>query len=134
MIVVDTNVIAYLWLPGGFTARAEALVARDPDWAAPLLWRSEFRSVLAGSLRRGDVDLDTANRLADRAETHLRGREFAVGSAEVLAKVADSRCSAYDCEFVVLAEELGVPLVTTDRRILADFPRTAIALSDAAGS
>ncbi|MGH7338545.1 MAG: type II toxin-antitoxin system VapC family toxin [Myxococcota bacterium] len=134
MIVVDTNVIAYFWLPGHFTASAEALVARDPEWAAPLLWRSEFRSVLAGSLRRGDLDLDTANRLAERAEAHLRGREFAVGSVEVLSRVAGSRCSAYDCEFVVLAEELGVPLVTTDRRILADFPETAVALRDAAGS
>lgn len=131
MIVVDTNVIAYLWLPGRFTGGAEALVQRDPEWAAPLLWRSEFRNVLAGSLRRGDVDLDTANQLAVRAETHLRGREFAVGSAEVLARVEGSRCSAYDCEFVVLAQELGVPLVTTDRRILADFPQTAVALTAA---
>jgi predicted nucleic acid-binding protein len=128
LIVVDTNVIAYLWLPGRFTEGAEALVARDPEWAAPLLWRSEFRSVLAGSLRRGEMDLDTANHLAVRAEAHLRGREFAVGSAEVLARVESSRCTAYDCEFVVLAQELGVPLVTTDRRILADFPTTAVAL------
>ena len=134
MIVVDTNVIAYLWLPGRLTASAEALVARDPEWAAPILWRSEFRSVLAGILRRGDVNLDTANRLAERAEGHLRGREFAVGSAEVLARVAGSRCSAYDCEFVVLAEELGVPLVTTDRGILANFPRTAVALGIASGA
>ena len=134
MIVVDTNVIAYLWIPGQFTASAEALVSRDPEWAAPLLWRSEFRSVLAGILRRREMNLDTANRIAERAEGHLRGREFTVGSAEVLTRVEGSRCSAYDCEFVVLAEELGVPLVTTDRRILVDFSETAVALRDAVGS
>ena len=53
MIVVDTNVLAYLWLPGERTTAAERLLKRDPDWNAPLLWRSEFRSVLAGCLRRG---------------------------------------------------------------------------------
>ncbi len=43
MIAVDTNVLAYLYLPGEYTAQAEALLERDPDWTAPVLWRSEFR-------------------------------------------------------------------------------------------
>lgn len=125
MIVVDTNVIAYLWLPGERTGAAESLLKNDPDWNAPLLWRSEFRNVLAGSLRRGNVSLETALEIADGAESQLRGREFSVPSDEVLARVAKSDCSAYDCEFVVLAEELGVPLVTTDAKILRSFPAVA---------
>ena len=131
MIVVDTNVIAYLWLPGALTARAEALLRRDAEWAAPLLWRSELRNVLATMLRRGDVDFDLAAGIMDRAEAHLRRREFTVASADVLQCAARSRCSAYDCEFVVLARELGVSLVTTDRRVLASFPETAVPLAEA---
>lgn len=125
MIVVDTNVLAYLWLPGERTAQAERLLKADPNWNAPLLWRSEFRNVLAGCLRRGDLDLETALQIADGAEGQMRGREYSVPSAQVLARVAASTCSAYDCEFVVLAEELVVPLVTSDERLLRSFPAVA---------
>lgn len=125
MIVVDTNVLAYLWLPGERTPYAERLLREDPDWNAPLLWRSEFRNVLASCLRRGNFELETALQIADEAESQMRGREFSVPSAQVLTRVEGSDCSAYDCEFVVLAEELGVPLVTSDERILKSFPGIA---------
>lgn len=75
MIVVDSNVIAYLYLQGEHTAAAERLLLHEPDWAAPALWRSEFRNILA-----------------------------------------DSACSAYDCEFVALASLLGTKLVTMDKK------------------
>lgn len=128
MIVVDTNVIAYLWLPGVRTKAAERLLKSDSHWNAPLLWRSEFRSVLAGCLRRGDLAFETAAGIATEAETQMRGREFSVPSAEVLRRVNESECSAYDCEFVVLAEELGVPLVTCDHKIIESFPDIARSL------
>jgi predicted nucleic acid-binding protein len=122
MIVVDTNVLAYLWLPGERTQAAERLLKRDPEWNAPLLWRSEFRNVLAGCLRRGDLSLETALQIADGAERQMNGREFAVPSAQVLARVHESECSAYDCEFVALADELGVSLITSDDKLLKSFP------------
>ena len=37
MIVVDTNVLAYLYLPGEYTSAAEELLQQTPDWAAPVL-------------------------------------------------------------------------------------------------
>lgn len=55
MIVVDSNVLAYLYLPGTYTAAAESLLEQEPNWAAPILWRSEFRNILAGYMRRGDI-------------------------------------------------------------------------------
>jgi predicted nucleic acid-binding protein len=125
VIVADANVIAALWLPTSASDVAEDLVRRDPEWSAPLLWRSEFRSVLAAYLRRHALDLATAGRIAEDAEAHLHGREYQVSSLEVLRRVATSRCSAYDCEYVTLAMELGVPLVTHDREVLKEFPRVA---------
>ena len=125
MIVVDTNVIAYLFLPGEHTARAEALLKKDREWAAPLLWRSELRNILATYVRKEALDLATAQGIADLAEGLMRGREYAVRSDAVLAAAAASGCTAYDCEFAVLAEELRTPLVTTDKQLLKAFPRVA---------
>jgi predicted nucleic acid-binding protein len=125
MIVVDTNVLAYLWLPGERTKAAERLLKKDPDWNAPLSWRWEFRRVLAGYLRRGDVSLETALQIVEGAEGQMHGREFSVPSPQVLARVEGSECSADDCEFVVLADELGVSLVTSDARLLKSFPALA---------
>ena len=55
MIVVDTNVLAYLYLPSDFTLAAEKLLLNDPQWVAPHLWRSEFRNILAGYMRERPV-------------------------------------------------------------------------------
>jgi predicted nucleic acid-binding protein len=58
VIVVDTNVLVYLVLPGEHTEHAERVLHRDPVWTAPLLWRSEFRNVLAVYMRQGRLSLD----------------------------------------------------------------------------
>ena len=129
MIVVDSNVLAYLYLPGEYTAAAEALLERDPDWAAPVLWRSEFRNILAGYLRRGTLTFDQAHALQSEAEDLLRGAEYEVDSRSVLELVRNSECSAYDCEFVALAMKLDTPLVTMDGKVLGAFPKIAVALT-----
>jgi predicted nucleic acid-binding protein len=49
----------------------------------------------------------------------------------VLQLVSTSRCSAYDCEFVAVAEQLAVPLVTEDLTILAAFHLLAQSLHHA---
>lgn len=125
MIVVDTNVVAWLFMPSDRTEDARAVLRRDPDWRVPLLWRSEFRNVLAVAHRVGRCDLASAMRRAREAEELLTGAEYAVESEGVLRLVAASRCSAYDCEFVALADDLGVPLVTGDRQLQRDFPDVA---------
>ena len=37
MIVVDTNILAYLYTPSDFGLRAERLLQEDDHWAAPIL-------------------------------------------------------------------------------------------------
>ena len=129
MIVVDTNVIAYLYLPTQFTEQAEKLLEQEPVWTAPALWRSEFRNVLALYLRKQLIDFEKALQLHTEAESLMQDNEYEIGSFDVLRLVRDSRCSAYDCEFVALATSLRTNLITIDRSILREFPSTASSLT-----
>lgn len=129
MIVVDTNILAYLLLPYDCSGQADALYRRDSEWAAPILWRSEFRNLLAGYMRRKTLTLDEVLRVQREAEALLAGNEHEVDSRRVLELVHDSDCSAYDCEFVVLAERLGTKVMTMDKKVLRAFPQFTAALS-----
>jgi len=130
VIVVDTNIIAYLYLPCAYTPLAEHLLAHDADWVAPLLWRSELRNVLALYLRRQQLSFDQVLTIQGEAESLLAEGEYEPDSLQVLRLVQRSDCSAYDCEFVALARHLGVRLVTQDKKVLAAFPEIAVSLSN----
>ncbi|MFT4256254.1 MAG: type II toxin-antitoxin system VapC family toxin [Pseudoxanthomonas sp.] len=123
MIVVDSNVLAYLYLSSDYTKAAERLYQRDADWHAPILWRSEYRNILAGYLRRGTLTLEQAQAIQAEAEALLDGAEHEPDSRRVLELVKASDCSAYDCEFIALAEALGVSLVTMDAKLIRAFPK-----------
>ncbi len=128
MIVVDTNIIAYLYISGEKSLQVEELLCLDTQWKAPLLWRSEFRSVLSQYLRKGILSLDEILLITQQAEKLLDDNEYKISSAHILQLVNSSRCSAYDCEFVALAQYLDIPLITADKKILEEFPKTAKSL------
>jgi predicted nucleic acid-binding protein len=98
MIVADTNIISYLFLPTVYSERASQLYQTDAEWAAPSLWRSEFRNVLALYLRQQILTLAEALMIQEEAEALMADHEFTVTSVQVLTLTDSSRCSAYDCD------------------------------------
>lgn len=134
MIVVDTNIIGYLYLASDRSPQAEQALRKDPLWAAPLLWRSELRSVLTLYVRKKLLNLADAQQVMGEALRLMQGREYETASHQVLSLAAASTCSAYDCEFVALAQDLSVPLITVDRQILSQFPDIAAPLAKFIGS
>lgn len=130
MIVADTNIISYLLLPTQYSDSVDTLYKLDSDWAAPMLWKSEFRNVLALYLRKKVITLEKALQLQDAAESMMVNNEFEISSSRILALVDESSCSSYDCEFIALAHHLDTLLVTQDRKVLREFPATAISVSD----
>ena len=107
MIVVDTNVICYRWMSSPNSAAAETALAKDPHWIAPLLWRSEFRNIVALAIRKKAITIHAAEKIMRKAEASFER-----------------------CEFVALADGERVQLVTADRQILREFPEIAISLHE----
>ena len=130
MIVVDTNVIAALVLPTGQnSAAAEDLLRKDREWVAPVLWRSEFTNILATGVRNDWFTLNQALEALATAEDVMDGGEYRVPATDVLRVASASGCTGYDSEFVVLALDLDLRLVTLDQQILQKFSEVAVSLT-----
>lgn len=126
MIVADTNLIASFWVPNNMEHLAYQSLKKDPEWIAPLLWVSEFRNVLSLYYRKNILDLSSIYQAIDEAEELMGTREFSINSKQVLTLMSESTCSAYDCEFVALASDFDIQLVTFDKKILSEFSAIAI--------
>jgi len=133
MIVADNTLISYFTIEGEFTEKATQVRQRDPEWAAPLLWRAEFLNVLWLHVRQGEFGLDLAIQHIDLAEDLIGERSYDVAPTEVLRLAVDSGCSAYDSHYAALAQQLDVPLVTHDGEVLEAFPETAVHPDDFLG-
>ncbi len=129
MIVVDTNIISYLYISGDNSQQSEDLLSSDSHWVAPILWRSEFRNVLSLYLRKNILNLDEILLLIQQAEKLLNDHEYEIPSINIMQLVKNSQCSAYDCEFVALAQYLDVPFITADKKIIREFPDVAKTIS-----
>ncbi|ABC44538.1 putative nucleic acid-binding protein [Salinibacter ruber] len=119
------------------TPAVNRLLDLDLAWAGPPLWRNELRNVLLQYIwvpetdRPGDaVTLGDAQRKMHLAETLIGERTFGVESDAVLDIAQTTGLSAYDGEYVALAQEVDVPLVTTDGAILQAVPDVAVRPDD----
>lgn len=130
MIVVDVNVLAYLLIPGKYTEAAERLFQEDPAWVVPRLWRSELRNILATCMPAGQMGRAEAMLIFQRAAELVGTEEYEVETADVLRASEQSKCSAYDCEYLALAEYLDLVLVTADANLAKAIPGRARLLSD----
>ena len=129
MIVADTNLILYLHISSDLSPVALRVLRKDSHWITPPLLQSEFRNALAGYMRRG-MSLAMAQEIMKNALQVMEERQVIPNSNRVLALAAINPCTAYDCEFVALAEQLGIPLVTADKQLIKVFPDIAISLED----
>jgi predicted nucleic acid-binding protein len=127
VIVADANVLVTLWLGGRQAALAESARLRDPHWVVPRLWRSEFRNAVLGMIRARLVTPDDAAAVMRDVEETMGPHEYDVVTRDVLELALRSGCTAYDCEYVALAEALDVHLVTFDRELQRAFPERAVA-------
>lgn len=117
MIVVDAELIGALTLVRPLTPLARQAFLLDPDWAAPPLWRSDFRGALWKHLAANRISRDQALRALDMAHTVLAGNEPEPDLRLVLDLARAHALEVYDAEYVAVARELGVTFVTTDEEL-----------------
>lgn len=126
MIVVDTDIIAYLLIDGEFTEAVQRLRIDETEWIAPKLWLDEFINVLATSERRSLISSELADSTLNLACETMEGRSYDIPAQRTLSVARRTGCSAYDSQYVCLAEDLGLSLYTYDRGILSKCPNVAV--------
>ena len=130
MIVVDTNVLAYLLIDGDRTAEAQALRLADPDWRSDPFLLIEFGNLLATQVKADALTAAQAEELLATATQQIADW-VEVPHAEVLALAIDRRISVYDARFIACAQRLGTPLVTEDARLRAATPGLSVSIAEA---
>jgi len=129
MIVADTNLVAQLILSLDQTRKAQAVYRLDSDWRMPSLWRHEFLNVLATYLRFDRIPIAPLLSAWNRALVLFDDATCEVDMPEALRVAGQCGISAYDAQYVALAQALNVPLITEDRKLLRAAPLQALSIS-----
>lgn len=118
MIVADANVIAYWLIEGEFTELARRLYDREPIWVVPDLCRHELANVIASYVKHRAMVVADVPSLWQGIELLVDGREYDIDFCEVIALAVNKGFSAYDAQYLYLANSLGVPLITQDKKLV----------------
>ena len=109
MLLVDTNVVAYLLIAGDYTAAAQELRARDPDWRSEAFLLIEFTNVLASSIARKRMTLSMAEDFLAKVSSLFDGKLGRIPHASVLAIATRHRVSADDARNFISNRHRHIP-------------------------
>jgi predicted nucleic acid-binding protein len=130
VVLVDTNVLAYLMLDGDRTSAAQELYEQDADWRSEAFIMVELSNVLTTYVRSKALTRDQGLKLLAKAE-ELVPVLTSVLHARALEAAVQFGISAYDARFVALAMQTKVRLVTEDARLRTAVPSWTASLADA---
>ena len=130
MVLIDTNILAYLMIAGDRTSAAQELYARDPDWRSEEFMLVELSNILATYVRTRAMTREIGIRLLAQAQTLVPGPS-SVSPAQALEAAMQFDISAYDARFIALARQMRVKLITEDTRLRAAVPTWTISLASA---
>ena len=131
MVLIDTNILAYLLIHGEQTNAAQRLHRRDPDWRSEAFIMIEFTNVLVRYTAAKRMTLRVAQGLMEKADTLLEGKLGRVSHRQVLTTAQQHRVTAYDARFLALADQLKRRLVTEDSKLRAAAPALTQSLAEA---
>ncbi|HSI34576.1 MAG TPA: type II toxin-antitoxin system VapC family toxin [Tepidisphaeraceae bacterium] len=131
MIVVDTNVVLAVVVRSDATQAALAARARDPEWIVPRLFVSEgLQSLLKYVVVARSMDRDQALKAFKRATSLVKVGHAEAEPVDVLNTAIRLGLTAYDSEYVAMAELHGLRFVTLDGQVLKAAPGVAVTPTD----
>jgi predicted nucleic acid-binding protein len=131
VLIVDTNVVAYLLIEGDYTAAARSLHRHDDDWRSEAFIMVEFTNVLTASIAARRMNLVLAQQFLADATSLLHGNLTSIPHDSVLPLAVQYRVTAHDARFLALAQQLHTPLVTEDAKLRAAAPKLTQSLAEA---
>ncbi len=134
MVVVDTNILAYLLLEGTQSTAARALLDKDADWRSEPFILIELSNVLATAIRVRGVSLASASTTLAHGRRVIGPGMHHVIDADALALAARFRVTAYDARFLAVARVLSTRLVTEDAKLRKAASELTCLLADALAS
>jgi predicted nucleic acid-binding protein len=134
VLLVDTNIVAYLLIDGDYTEAAQRLRKSDPDWRSEAFLMIEFTNVLATYIATKRMALLQAQDFLSKANALLEGKLARIPHVAVLAMAGRYRVGADDARFLALADQLGSRLVTEDAKLRAAAPALTQSLNEALAS
>jgi predicted nucleic acid-binding protein len=129
VVLVDTNVLAYLLIDGDHTAAAQDLYTRDSDWQSEAFVLVELTNILTTYTRTGALLPEQGTRLLAEAETLLSPLP-SVSNQEAYETATEFGISAYDARFITLARQMKSKLVTEDAKLRKAVPDWTVSLAD----
>lgn len=130
VILVDTNILAYLLIEGDHTAAAQALYEHDPDWHSEAFLMVEFTNILATYVRTQAMTFKQGIGLLTEAQAVMTTLT-SLPNSQALGTATEFGISAYDARFIATARRMRAKLVTEDTKLRAAVPDWTISLTDA---
>ena len=131
MLLVDTNIIAPLYVRSAQSPAVAELLSHDPLWRTEPLGLIEFSNVLITYERARYITTARARDCLNRAAAFLQPHLFRVSHQAALDAAFRYGTTAYDARFLALAQQLRMRLVTEDAKLRAAAPALTQSLAEA---
>ena len=125
MIVADTNLLVYLLIDGPLPSRFVPTIEFGPSLRCCV---TNYCTCFRDTLNAAKLARDEAIRHYKRAMSMVDVSGWHPDPMTILNMAERSKCSTYDLEYVWLAQELNVPLVTADNDVLKAYPDVAVGI------
>ena len=125
MIVVDVNIIVNLFIEGDHSTAAADLYEQDDQWYCPDIWIHEITNVISTYVKHGGLPPKKADQILNNAMAYFLDNTFSMPMTDVLKCSLKYNISAYDAEYIVLANINKTRLVTVDKKLNKAIPQRA---------